>query len=81
MAELEIRVPNMGEDSPDQAKLSFFYVEEGEQVKKDDKLAELLTDKATFDVVSPADGKLKTILVQEDETVQPDQVLAILQTD
>jgi 2-oxoisovalerate dehydrogenase E2 component (dihydrolipoyl transacylase) len=81
MAEHEIRVPNMGDDGPDEATVSFFCFEEGDAVKKDDKVLELLTDKATFDVISPVDGKVLRVLVEEDATVKPDQVLAVLEVD
>ena len=76
MALVEVQLPTLGEDGPDEATISFFLVAEGTAIKKDDKLVELLTDKATFDVVSPADGTLKEIRVQEDDLVKVGQVLA-----
>ena len=81
MSEQEVRLPALGDDddAPEEAKVSFFYFEEGSAVKKDDDLAELLTDKATFDLPCPADGTLKKILVQEEETVKVGQVLAIIE--
>ncbi len=81
MAEQKIRVPSLGDDGPDEATVSFFYAAEGEQVKKDEKVAELLTDKATFDVTSPVDGTVKRILAKEDDTVKVGQVLAVIEID
>jgi pyruvate/2-oxoglutarate dehydrogenase complex dihydrolipoamide acyltransferase (E2) component len=81
MAEKEVCLPPLGDDddAPEEAKVSFFYFEEGSAVKKDDDLAEFLTDKATFDLPCPADGTLKKILVQEEETVKVGQVVAIIE--
>jgi len=77
---VEVRLPDLGEDGPDEATLSYFVFEEGDEVKKDEKLAEVLTDKATFDLVSPADGTLKEIRVEEDEAVKVNQVVAVVET-
>ena len=79
MAEVEVRLPTLGEDGPDEAVISFFMVEEGDDVKKDADLVELLTDKATFNMPSPADGKVKRILVEENEKIKVGQVLAIIE--
>ena len=79
MADVEVRLPDLGEDGPEEATVSFFMVGEGDEVKKDADLAELLTDKATFNVVSPANGKVKQILVEEEQRVKVGQVLAIIE--
>jgi len=81
MAEKEIRVPPLGDDGPEEAIVSYVSAEEGEPVRKDQKVAEILTDKATFDITSPVDGFVKRVLVQEDETVKVGQVLAVIEFD
>ena len=80
MPQVEICLPELGEDGPDEATISFFMVSEGEGVEEGQEVAEVLTDKATFNVVSPAHGKVKQILVAEDERVEIGQVLAIIET-
>jgi len=80
MPQVEIRLPELGEDGPDEATISFFMVSEGESVEEEQEVAEVLTDKATFNVVSPANGKVKQILVKEDARVKVGQVLAIVET-
>jgi len=80
MPQVEICLPELGEDGPAQATISFFMVNEGEGVEEGQEVAEVLTDKATFNVVSPANGKVKKILVAEDERVEIGQVLAIIET-
>jgi len=79
MAEVEVRLPTLGEDGPEEATISFFKVGEGDAVKKDDDLVEVLTDKATFNIPSPADGKVSRILVEEDESIKVGQVLAVIE--
>jgi len=81
VAEHEIKLPILGEEGPDEATIAFFCVEEGDRVSKGQKIAEVLTDKASFDVVSPADGTVKRILAAEDETVKVGRVLAIIDSD
>ncbi|MCK4816992.1 E3 binding domain-containing protein, partial [bacterium] len=51
---------------------------EGDEVKKDEALFVLETEKVTFEVESPEDGVLGKILVQEKETVPVGAVVAYL---
>ena len=78
MADVEVKLPPLGDDAPDEARLSFFYVKEGDALKKGDDLCEMVTDKATFNVPSPSDGIVKRILAKEDDTVTVGDALAIL---
>ncbi len=80
MAEVEVTLPPLGEDAPDEATVSFFYVDEGNEIKEGDDLCELVTDKASFNVPSPATGTLKKILVEEDDVVEVGGKLAIIET-
>ena len=59
----EFRLPELGDDAPDKAKLSFWYKEEGEEVEREEPICEMFTDKATFDVPSPVSGTLLEIPV------------------
>src|SRR5260370_18757801 len=52
----------------------------GEEIKKDDILAEIETDKATMDLEAYEAGTLQQILVQEGETVPIGQVVALIGT-
>jgi pyruvate dehydrogenase E2 component (dihydrolipoamide acetyltransferase) len=78
MAEMEVRLPNLGEDAGDEAKVAFWYVDVGEQVEEGDDLVQMLTDKATFDVPSPAAGRLLGQAAEEDQMVKVGQVLCRL---
>ncbi len=77
--DIEVKLPELGEESEDKAKVSFFYVEEGQAIKKGESLVEMLTDKATFDVEAPAGGVLKKILAEENKEVGVGEVLAIIE--
>ncbi len=80
MADYEVKLPPLGDDAPDEATLSFFFVEEGAQVKEGDDLCEMVTDKATFNVPCPTTGRVKKIVAEEDALVPVGGLLAILET-
>lgn len=77
--DFEVKLPPLGEDAPDEAEVSFWYVEEGDAVEKGQDMVEMVTDKAAFTVPAPASGTLKSILTGEGDTVQVDEVMAILE--
>ncbi len=78
--DIEVKLPELGEESIDAARISFFYAEEGEEVKEGDDLVELLTDKATFNIQAPATGKVKKILAEENQEVKVGGLLAVIET-
>lgn len=79
MAEVEIKLPPLGDDAPDEATVSFFFVEEVGEVKEGDDFCEMVTDKATFSVPSPVTGCVTKIVAAEGESVKVGQVLAIIE--
>jgi len=79
MPDYNVPLPPLGENAPDEAKLSFFLVEEGDSVNKDDELCEMITDKATFNVPAPISGVLKKKCVEEGQAVKVGQTLAIFE--
>jgi len=81
MAEIEVRLPDLGEDAGTEARVSFWYVSEGERVEEGDDLVQMLTDKATFDVPSPAAGTVLKRVAEEDQEVKVGQVLCRLKTE
>ncbi|XP_023246972.1 dihydrolipoyllysine-residue succinyltransferase component of 2-oxoglutarate dehydrogenase complex, mitochondrial-like isoform X2 [Copidosoma floridanum] len=52
---------------------------EGDQVKEDDVICEIETDKTSVPVPSPAAGVIKTILVKDGETVTPGTKLCTIE--
>jgi len=74
---IPIIMPQMGE-SVVEGTISKWHKKEGENVKKDEPLVEIMTDKVNVEVPCPEDGILVKILVKEGETVSIGAKLAIL---
>ena len=53
-----------------------WHVTEGQQVSRDDLLAEIETDKVVLEVVAPDDGVLTKIVKNVDDTVLSDELIA-----
>jgi pyruvate dehydrogenase E2 component (dihydrolipoamide acetyltransferase) len=81
MAVIDVKLPELGAEAGDEAWVSFWYVEIGEQVEEGDDLVQMLTDKATFDVPSPGRGKMVERLAEEDDHVKVGQVLCRLEVE
>ncbi|MES0491779.1 MAG: 2-oxoglutarate dehydrogenase complex dihydrolipoyllysine-residue succinyltransferase, partial [Leptospirales bacterium] len=64
----EIMVPEMGE-SIVEATIASWFRHEGDQVKEDEALCELETDKVTFEVNAPVSGVLQKIYYKTGSTV------------
>ncbi|PNK60489.1 2-oxoglutarate dehydrogenase complex dihydrolipoyllysine-residue succinyltransferase [Psychrobacter sp. FDAARGOS_221] len=71
----EIKVPVFPESIAD-GTLVEWHVSEGEQVNRDDILAEIETDKVVLEVVAPDDGVVTKIVKQVDDTVLSEEVIA-----
>src|ERR1700760_1290560 len=64
----EIRVPTLGE-SVTEATIGHWFKKAGDEVKVDEPLVELETDKVTIEVPAPTAGVLSDIAVKDGETV------------
>ena len=71
----EVKLPDLGE-GVEEATVSFWYKKEGEDIKEEEDLVELTTEKASFNLPSPVSGKVKKILVKEGEKIKTDALLA-----
>jgi len=76
-----VTLPELGEDAPDKAQLSFFYGEPGDPIEEGDSLAEMVTDKATFDVPCPVSGTVKELLVEDGDEVEVGGKLAVIECE
>jgi pyruvate/2-oxoglutarate dehydrogenase complex dihydrolipoamide acyltransferase (E2) component len=81
MAVIDVTLPELGEEAPGEARVAFWYVDVGEELKEGDDLVQMLTDKATFDVPSPAAGKVAELVADEDQAVKVGEVLCRLQVE
>ena len=77
---IEIELPDLGDDAGDQATVSEWRFEEGDQVIEGDDLIEVATDDETIQVPAPVSGLLIEKLVEEDDLVRVGDPLAIIET-
>jgi len=74
----QVFLPELGEGI-EKATVSYWYFEEGQEVKEGEDLVEVATDKATFNVPSPVSGVISEILVQEGDSAHPGEALAVIE--
>src|SRR5690348_611730 len=65
----KITMPQLGE-SVSEGTVGRWLKNEGDTVKRDEVLVEIVTDKVTAEYPSPVSGRLVKILAKEDETVK-----------
>lgn len=76
----EVKMPQMGE-SIAEGTIVKWLKKVGDEVKRDEPLFEISTDKVDAEIPSPASGVLTEILFKEGETVPVNTVVAIISTD
>ena len=80
MAEIEIRLPKMGE-SVTEATITNWLKSPGDQISLDEPLVEVATDKVDNELPSEAEGVLIKQLFQKDDVAQVGDVIAIISTE
>src|SRR5579864_1311713 len=75
----QIKMPQLGE-SVTEGTVDKWLKHEGDFVKRDEPLVEVVTDKVNAEIPSPFEGKLMKIAVTEGETVRVGAVLAQIET-
>lgn len=80
MARVDIIMPQMGE-SIAEGTLSRWLKQVGDEVKRDEPIFEISTDKVDAEIPSPSAGVLAEVLVKEGETVPVQTVVARLESD
>src|SRR6266581_5609178 len=79
MAVSQIKMPQLGE-SVTEGTVDKWLKHEGDFVKRDEPLVEVVTDKVNAEIPSPFEGKLVKIAVSEGETVRVGSVIAQIET-
>jgi 2-oxoglutarate dehydrogenase complex dihydrolipoamide succinyltransferase (E2) component len=74
---LEFKLPDLGEGVAE-GEIVKWLVSEGQQIKEDEPMVEVMTDKATVQIPSPASGTVKQILAKEGQTVKVGTNLVVL---
>ena len=75
---VEILMPELGE-SVHEGTVSRWLKKEGEFVKEDEPVVEIMTDKVNTELPSPASGILTKILIQEGENVEVFKAMGIIE--
>src|SRR6185369_14630503 len=80
MARIDVIMPQMGE-SIAEGTLSRWMKKVGEEVKRDEPIFEISTDKVDAEIPAPGAGVLAEILVTEGQTVPVQTVVARIETE
>src|SRR5436190_19720438 len=75
----QIKMPQLGE-SVTEGTVDKWLKSEGDMVKRDEPLVEVVTDKVNAEIPSPFEGKLVKIAASEGETVRVGAVIAQIET-
>jgi pyruvate dehydrogenase E2 component (dihydrolipoamide acetyltransferase) len=80
MSRVEVVMPQMGE-SVVEGTVSRWLKQVGDEVRRDEAILEISTDKVDAEIPSPSAGRLVEIKVEEGQTVEVQTVVAVLETD
>ena len=80
MARVDVIMPQMGE-SIAEGTITKWLKTVGENVKRDESILEISTDKVDADIPSPVSGTLVEIIAQESETVEVGSVIGRIETE
>ena len=80
MAKVDVIMPQMGE-SIAEGTLSRWMKKVGDEVKRDEPIFEISTDKVDAEIPAPAAGVLAEIKVKEGQTVPIQTVVAVIETE
>src|SRR6267378_2824415 len=80
MARVDVLMPQMGE-SIAEGTLSKWLKKLGDEVKRDEPLFEISTDKVDAEIPAPSAGVLAEIKVQEGQTVPVQTVVGVMETE
>src|SRR5712691_3434625 len=80
MARVDVLMPQMGE-SIAEGTVSKWLKKIGDDVKRDEPLFEISTDKVDAEIPAPAAGVLAEITVKEGQTVPVQTLVAVIETD
>ena len=74
---MEVRLPRLGEGA-DSGTVASIFVKEGDQVRRDQPILELESEKAVASIPSPADGTIARIHVKEGDEIKVGQLIVTL---
>jgi len=80
MGKFTFNLPDIGEGIAE-AEIVAWHVKVGDRVEEDDKIADVMTDKATVEMESPVSGVIVSVAGGEGDMVAIGSPLVIIQTD
>ncbi|HEY0414448.1 MAG TPA: dihydrolipoamide acetyltransferase family protein [Allosphingosinicella sp.] len=80
MARYEFKLPDIGEGIAE-AEIVAWHVKVGDEVKEDQQLADMMTDKATVEMESPVAGRVLEVAGEVGDQIPIGSVLVVLETD
>jgi pyruvate dehydrogenase E2 component (dihydrolipoamide acetyltransferase) len=80
MAVQDVKLPDIGEGVTE-GELVKWLVKPGQEVKADQAVAEVMTDKATVEVPTPVAGRVKDLKVKEGAMIPIESVMLTVETD
>jgi 2-oxoisovalerate dehydrogenase E2 component (dihydrolipoyl transacylase) len=80
MARYEFKLPDIGEGIAE-AEIVTWHVKVGDQVKEDQQLADMMTDKATVEMESPVAGKVVSLAGEVGDQIPIGSVLVVFETE
>jgi pyruvate dehydrogenase E2 component (dihydrolipoamide acetyltransferase) len=76
----EFKLPDLGEGLTE-GEIARWLVQVGQEIREDDPLVEIATDKTTVEIPSPAAGVVSQILVEEGDVVPVGTVIVVIGGD
>jgi len=76
---IEVELPDLGDEAGDEATISEWHFEEGNEVEEGDELVEVVAGDETIDIPCPVTGILVEKLIEEEDIVRPGDPLAIIE--
>jgi 2-oxoglutarate dehydrogenase E2 component (dihydrolipoamide succinyltransferase) len=77
---IELKIPEVGE-SITEVEIGSWLKQEGQEVKKDEPLVTLESEKATVELPAPESGVVTRVLKKQGEVAKVGEVIAYLETD
>src|SRR5690348_1318702 len=80
MARYEFKLPDIGEGIAE-AEIVAWHIKVGDQVKEDQQLADMMTDKATVEMESPVAGTVVKLAGEVGDQIPIGSVLVVFETE
>ncbi len=80
LQEFDFRLPDPGEGLTE-AEIIEWYHAEGDEVREDDPLVDVETDKAVVEIPTPCTGTLERVVAEPGDVVEVGEVIAVFRTE